>query len=188
MKDDDLEDEKHKPNGWTWVWASSRSWWWTGRPGVLQPVGSRRAGHNWATELELADLHTQLPTECMWKFHKCQKFYLPTTELISFILLLFPFPVFPKILTSSTSTNCSGQKPHYSLPTTSDIEPNPVKLPPSFLKSNISSLSSHYMSSDQYHLSPGVPLCFQSNLSTRQPELSLSWCHSGQATLLLKIF
>ena len=23
---------------WTWVWASSRSWWWTGRPGVLQSM------------------------------------------------------------------------------------------------------------------------------------------------------
>ena len=23
---------------WTWVWASSRSWWWTGRPGVLHAV------------------------------------------------------------------------------------------------------------------------------------------------------
>ena len=21
---------------WTWVWVNSRSWWWTGRPGVLQ--------------------------------------------------------------------------------------------------------------------------------------------------------
>ena len=20
---------------WTWVWASSRSWWWTGKPGML---------------------------------------------------------------------------------------------------------------------------------------------------------
>ena len=39
------------PTPWTWVWASSRSWWWTGRPGVLQPMGSRRVGHNWATEL-----------------------------------------------------------------------------------------------------------------------------------------
>ena len=33
---------------WTWVWANSRSWWWTGRPGVLQSMGSWRAGHNWA--------------------------------------------------------------------------------------------------------------------------------------------
>ena len=23
------------PTQWTWVWVSSRNWWWTGRPGVL---------------------------------------------------------------------------------------------------------------------------------------------------------
>ena len=34
-----------------WVWASSRSWWWTGKPGVLQSMGSQRVGHNWVTEL-----------------------------------------------------------------------------------------------------------------------------------------
>ena len=33
------------------VWASSRSWWWTGNPGVLQSMGSQRVRHNWATEL-----------------------------------------------------------------------------------------------------------------------------------------
>ena len=26
---------------WTWVWVSSGSWWWTGKPGVLQSVGSQ---------------------------------------------------------------------------------------------------------------------------------------------------
>ena len=36
---------------WTWVWASSRSWWWTGKPGVLQSMGSERVGHDRATEL-----------------------------------------------------------------------------------------------------------------------------------------
>ena len=36
---------------WTWVWASSGSWWWTGKPGVLQSMGSQRARHDWATEL-----------------------------------------------------------------------------------------------------------------------------------------
>ena len=36
---------------WTWVWASSRSWWWTGKPGVLQCMGSQRIGHDWVTEL-----------------------------------------------------------------------------------------------------------------------------------------
>ena len=36
---------------WTWVWVSSRCWWWTGRPGMLQPVGLQRVRHDWATEL-----------------------------------------------------------------------------------------------------------------------------------------
>ena len=36
---------------WTWVWVNSRSWWWTGRPGVLWFMGLQRVGHNWATEL-----------------------------------------------------------------------------------------------------------------------------------------
>ena len=36
---------------WIWVWESSRSWWWTGRPGMLQSMGSQRVGHDWVTEL-----------------------------------------------------------------------------------------------------------------------------------------
>ena len=36
---------------WTWVWVSSGSWWWTGRPGVLQSMGSQRVRHAWAIEL-----------------------------------------------------------------------------------------------------------------------------------------
>ena len=35
---------------WTWVWASSGSWWQTGKPGGRQPMGSQRVGHNWVTE------------------------------------------------------------------------------------------------------------------------------------------
>ena len=41
---------------WTWVWVNSRSWWWTGRPGVLQFMGSQRVGHDWATELNWTEL------------------------------------------------------------------------------------------------------------------------------------
>ena len=37
---------------WTWVWASFRSWWWTGRPGVLQSMRSQRVRHDWVTELK----------------------------------------------------------------------------------------------------------------------------------------
>ena len=36
---------------WTWVWASFWSWWWTGRPGVLQSMGLQSIRHDWATEL-----------------------------------------------------------------------------------------------------------------------------------------
>ena len=41
------------PTQWTWVWVGSGSWWWTGRPGRLQFMGSQRVGHDWATELKL---------------------------------------------------------------------------------------------------------------------------------------
>ena len=36
---------------WTWVSVNSRSWWWTGTPGVLWFMGSQRVGHDWATDL-----------------------------------------------------------------------------------------------------------------------------------------
>ena len=38
------------PTRWTWVWASSGSWWWTGKPGVLQSMGCG-VRHDWGTEL-----------------------------------------------------------------------------------------------------------------------------------------
>ena len=39
---------------WIWVWVSSGSWWWTGKPGMLQSMGSQRVGHDWVTELNHA--------------------------------------------------------------------------------------------------------------------------------------
>ena len=36
---------------WTWVWVNSRSWWWPGRPGMLQSMGSQRVGHDLVTKL-----------------------------------------------------------------------------------------------------------------------------------------
>ena len=35
---------------WTWVWENSGRLWRTGKPGMLQSMGSQRAGHDWATE------------------------------------------------------------------------------------------------------------------------------------------
>ena len=45
---------------WTWVWVSSRSWWWTGKPGVLQSMVLQRVGHDWATELNWVRLDAMI--------------------------------------------------------------------------------------------------------------------------------
>ena len=41
---------------WTWVWLDSGCWWWTGRPGVLQSMGSQRVRHDCRTKLKLISL------------------------------------------------------------------------------------------------------------------------------------
>ena len=43
--------------------SNSRSWWWTGRPGVLQSMGSQRVGHDWATELNWTEIHPEWESE-----------------------------------------------------------------------------------------------------------------------------
>ena len=74
------------PTRWTWVWARFGSWGWTGKPGVLQSMGSQRVRHNWATSLNwtenkyifnflrncqlvlLGGYTSFLPTISEWKF------------------------------------------------------------------------------------------------------------------------
>ena len=41
------------PTQWTWVWANSGSWWWIGRPSMLQSMGLQRVRHNRVAELKL---------------------------------------------------------------------------------------------------------------------------------------
>ena len=52
------EGDDRRWDGWmasltqrTWVWVNSGGWWWTGRPGMLKFMGSQRAGHDSASEL-----------------------------------------------------------------------------------------------------------------------------------------
>ena len=49
--------------------VDSRSWWWIGRPGVLQFMGSQRVGHNWASDLNWTEGAYQikdfLPVHCI---------------------------------------------------------------------------------------------------------------------------
>ena len=54
MTEDEMAGWHHQ---WTWVWASSGSWWWTGKPGVLQSMGLQRVWHEWVTELNWIGLN-----------------------------------------------------------------------------------------------------------------------------------
>ena len=61
------EGDERRWDGWmasptrlTWVWMNSRSWWWTGRPGMLRFMRLQRVGHDWGTELN-------------WSEHRFQK-------------------------------------------------------------------------------------------------------------------
>ena len=45
------------PIQWTSVWADSRRWWGTGKPGMLQSMWLQRVRHDWATELNWMCIH-----------------------------------------------------------------------------------------------------------------------------------
>ena len=59
---------------WTWVWARSGSWWWTGKPGMLQSTGSQRIGHDWGTELNWTHIYgdNYIYNIQHWKMNKKQ--------------------------------------------------------------------------------------------------------------------
>ena len=61
------------PTRWAWVWVSSGSWWWIGRPGMLQSMGSQRVGHDLANELN-------------WRGNKCSHFRSKRRNLIQITL------------------------------------------------------------------------------------------------------
>ena len=46
---------------WTWIWVNTGCWWWRGKPGVLQSMGSQRIGHDWATQLNWTESLVRLP-------------------------------------------------------------------------------------------------------------------------------
>ena len=54
------------PTRWTRVWVNSRSWWWTGRPGVPRFMGSQRVGHDWATELNWTEHSENKFSDLFW--------------------------------------------------------------------------------------------------------------------------
>ena len=53
---------------WTWVWASSQSWWWTRKPGMLQPMGLQTVGQDLVTELNWTETRLNIKSHLAWEF------------------------------------------------------------------------------------------------------------------------
>ena len=64
--EDEMAGWHHQLNGREFEWT--RSWWWTGRPGMLRFMGSQKVGHDWVTELNwtLTDLFKRLHINDPW--------------------------------------------------------------------------------------------------------------------------
>ena len=67
------------PTRWTWLWASSGSWWWTGKPGMLRSMWLQRAGHDWATELNW---------RCVVMCISTEQAHIKDTELAVIVLII----------------------------------------------------------------------------------------------------
>ena len=78
-----LDDWMASLTQWTWFWVISRSWWWTGRPGMLQSMGLQRTGHYWATKLNYV------------AFWDSNPHHRPTSERISCCLETSPPSLLP---------------------------------------------------------------------------------------------
>ena len=61
------------PTQWTWVWVSSRSRWWTGKPSRLQSMGLQRIIHDWATEVNWTELRRHINRTHKNKKHRKQR-------------------------------------------------------------------------------------------------------------------
>ena len=75
---------------WTWVWASSRCWWWTGKPGMLPSMGSQSVGHDWVTELIWRKFAGQFHRKQKYCQANCQRLghsqCINTTDFLLFLL------------------------------------------------------------------------------------------------------
>ena len=74
----------------TWVWARSRSWWRTEKPGMQQSMGLQRVRHDWVTELNWAYPITNASCNCQvslarWGFPKPQHISLVSLHLCTVI-------------------------------------------------------------------------------------------------------
>ena len=67
------DDRMASPTRWTWVWANCGREWGTGKPGLLQSVGSQRVTHNGVTEQQQSFVALELDytfLSCAWPTHQ----------------------------------------------------------------------------------------------------------------------
>ena len=83
------------PTQWTWVWACSRSCWWTGKPRMLQSMWSQTVGHDWATELNWTEWSRCFPYFLQLKSKFWNKRFMIWAIVISQSCLLWLFRAFP---------------------------------------------------------------------------------------------
>ena len=80
------------PTQWTWVWVDSGSWWWTGRPGVLQSMEFPRVRHNWVTKLKWSIL-------CIvFMIYSGPKSHAPYADIFSSVLSSEPLAEYLHVL------------------------------------------------------------------------------------------
>ena len=92
---------------WTWVWASSRNWWWTGKPGVLQSMGSQRVWHDWGTELtDLLPPHQPKVLLFSQPQSTHQDVFLNTVKLIQYGHVIYSLFASPNHLSVSLGFPC----------------------------------------------------------------------------------
>ena len=121
---------------WTWVLASSGSWWRTGKPGVLQSMESQRVGHNW-TELKA---NLQCCDSFRWTAkglsHTYTRIHSPSNSLWIVVQLLSCFRLFATPWAAEQQASLSFTVSYsvlkfcvYFRPTRSSVTPRAVPCP-----------------------------------------------------------
>ena len=84
------------PTQWTWVWVSSRSWWWTEKPGLLQSMGLQRVRQGWATGVNWTE-HAFGWSTCMFPMPTASNQSIPLSPLWRFLTPLSAFDSLPHV-------------------------------------------------------------------------------------------
>ena len=108
------------PTQWTWVWVNSGRWWWTGRPGVLQFMGSQRVRQDWATELNWTETF-RIAMFSQWIGY----FSIMEWSYLSLVIYFSGFPC------SSVGKECACRRPRFNswvgkIPWRRKWQPTPV--------------------------------------------------------------